>query len=634
MSAGSSGRRLAAVILCGLGAAGLPAPAFGQEPKPPAVPGRTGPGGAATPSKPREDFLLQDRSSWWDWWALHEDRYLRLQDYLLAEVSTDEAWNLLGADPGQSFLHPSLRRVEMEVLPAVLEAWYTARDPELTAAALEALGGLGARAATAMHNVALESLAAPQRAVAEAAALGLARASTPDSLSDILMLLAQNQAHGRRLVAGSGVPERIRAFAVFGIGTAGARSDDVLLQHQALRSLLHHLAEPGSAQDEVRVAAAISLGVQPLVIPQRAEFVLDALIAQRELPGASDRLRAHLNVSIGRAGAACAETAPVLRERALTALLDPRGTAGAGARRGAVIALGLLARPEDPRTAELRTVLTAWSEEGADPNCRHLALISLAYLAAADPAAETSAREPIHRLLLGRLRDGRGEDTGWSALALGVLGAGYHARGLGVHPAVTQSLLETFVETAAPEGASACALALGLLSCQLAAEDVQRRMEKAGSPTLLRAGALALGMMEAREHAPYLRRLLASSTQDAETLRAAAIGLTLMLDVNTMPILLAQLRQQEGSSSSASVAAACMALAAVGDSRAVGPLLDLIRDPAANTKDRAAALRALGSICGGGKARWNAAFRHDAEYFSATDTLLDALEAPRRAAAD
>jgi hypothetical protein len=578
---------------------------------------RSVPGGAA------ENWdvlpLARERSSWWDWWAFHEEEFLFLAARARDRSASDRASECLRGDAGNAFVGVTDQQRVERALPSLLAFATATNDAATRAAALEALSRLPEDANGLVLAALLSGLAAKDARSVEAAVLGLARTAPADRVHEVLRALASDAAQGRALMQRTEVPTRLRSLAMQGLVTQAARSRDVELRRSALHVLKHALDAADASPPDLAIAVVNGIGIlsseQVVLTSQGAEWLLAAL--DRESRAS---VRPHYVIALGQLGRRLADDE--LRDHAFAAVLAEASRGAMGAQRAAALALGRMSRSDDALAPAVRAELLRLMRASPDPICRRFAALSLARLAIADPAAERAAGSPIVRALLGGLRSGGGEELAWHALALGVMANHSVFDGGGLAPYVRTELVQAFLRTRSPEPAAACALALGLSGHRDVAERIRMRMELTASPALLRAGAPALGLLGDGSQIPYLRALVADSTHDAETMRAAAIGLTMLGDFAVVPQLLRALQECEGSSSMERSLRVCEVLGAIGDGRAVEPLLELLAASDTQPAVRVALLRALGKLCSGAQPAWDSPRQDGAEYFPLSEAWL------------
>ena len=546
--------------------------------------------------------LARDTSSWWDWWTFHEEEFLLLALRTRVVRATDLASECLRGDLGNAFDGVTdWQRVE-RAMPSLLSFTDAANPSALREAALEALSRMPEDADGRILAALLDGIAARDARCVEAAALGLARTAPSSGVLTALWMLAVGAEQGRTLLQRDEVPPQMRGLAVQGLVAQAARSRDVELRRRVLQWLKHELDAAEASSPAVASAAITGIGLlcseQVVLASQGAEWLLAARLREMRAD-----VRPHLLLALGRLGKVLVDDD--LRKACSMALLEEAAGGAMGAQRAAVLALGRMSRADDALAPASRAELLRLTHTSPDPITRYCAVLSLAAIAIADPVAERAAGTPIVRALLEGMQAGHGEERAWHILALGMLE--HHSvlyAGGQVH-LVQAELLEAFLRTRSPEPAAACALALGLFRDRGQSEQIRDRMERTASSALLRAGAPALGLLGDRSQIPYLRALMADSAHEAETMRAAAIGLTMLGDFEVVPQLLRTLQECAGSSSLERSLRACEVLGVVGDRRAVEPLIELLAAPDTQPVVRVAAIRALGKVCSGAQPAWD-----------------------------
>ena len=604
------------------------APPPGGITPPSAPPGRQ-PGGTA-PYSGGGALPLEDVAGWEYWWEFNKDRFLNLRAHLEdAGPATDPGGVLTGLT-GAGRSAPSLVHepaVRDRILPALHAAARGTTDPDLLTGSMIAIARIGRDEGGRAAELFRSHLGAASQEVAETAAICFGVLKDPAALRDVLPALMFDEPAGRALVGGREVPARSRAFAAYAVGLIGGASREAAVQELAATLLLRLLETDRSAVVDLRVAAVLGLGLIEPADPRLAARIADALGA-RLAAGRDDALvLAHHPATIAKllrdapAGAAAREGALDL----LLRLAQPRADAHGLVRQGAVLALGLLARPQDPRSGEIFTALREMRERGRDLQSKNFTAIAMAYLAAAAPdfdAAEN--QQPVTRFLLGELRRSDAAYEAWSALALGVLGFLRREDGLAVPLPVYDALLEKFDSARAPELLGACAIGLGLVRHGAAAERIAAKMDRIEERSFLGYGAVALGMLGAQEQQPRLLAMLGAERRDPDLLRQAATGLGLLGDVRVRADLLEMLAPADGTRVPLMVlAAAAIAIGYVGDGGAVGPLLRVLEQSDRPPLARGFAAAALGLLADKEWLPWNAGLAEDLHYGAAVATLIE-----------
>ena len=569
---------------------------------------------------------MTDYASWQFWWEFNKHRFLNLRAKVHSGAISagNDVFTLLGGlDTNRA---PSEQQIRNVLLPALYAAAQDEQDQDILTAVMIGVARTG-RADGSAGVLIAKHLNAPSREVAETAALAFGILNDASALERVLLPLLENQTEGQRLAGKGEVPLRTRAFAAYAMALIGASSTDSDVQLWVLRHLLHTLETDRSSAQDLRVAAAVGIGLlhpqSPLVAEEGVDRLANLLQAGRQ----DDLVLAHLPNSMAKLLRGLPAENLALRDRVLDAtlaLLDPRAKSGAYLQQSAVMTLGLLARPQDPRSGEIFTALKQAAASAKDQQARNFCAISLAYLAAADPAFDSlDNRQPVTRALLQGLHKSNSSFEAWCGLALGVQAFLLAEQGLTTPVVVSTALLEKFEETRAPEQLSAYAIGLGLMHPDGAAEPIRRRMDTTGDTEFLGYGALALGLLQAREHADALMALIETKKRDPVLLRQAAIGLGLMQDPRALGRLMGYLHPAEGRPTLSVLAAAAIAIGFIGDNGSIQPLIEILKNQRLTPLGRAFTAAALGMVGDSATMPWHAAIGADLNYRATVPTLVD-----------
>ncbi len=599
-------------------------PSTPNQPNPPTPPG--GPGVTGPSTKPSAGMEMIDYASWQFWWEFNKHRFLNLRAKVHSGAVTravDVTLGIRGLDQNRA---PDERQILGVLLPALRAAAQDETNQDVLTAVMIAVARVGRDDGSAARLFD-EHLDAPSREVAETAALAYGILHDPAALDRVLLHLLDDDAEGRRLAGASEVPIRTRSFAAYGMALIGAASQETEVQRFVLRNLLRTLETDRSAAQDLRVAAAVGIGLLRPTEPQLAAEGVDRLAAVLAAGRQDDLVLAHLPNSMAKLLRGLPAEERVLRDRVLDAtlgLLERRAKSGAYLQQSAVMTLGMLARPQDPRSAEIFAALTDAGKELKDRQALNFVAISLAYLGAADPAFDSmDNRQPVTRALLQGLRKSNGSYEAWCGMALGVQSFMLAEQGIATHPAVSDALLEKFMEAGAPEQLSAFVIGLGLMRHTGAADLIHKRMATIADPEFLGYGALALGLLGASQHTDSLLSLIETKKRDPDLLRQAAIGLGLMQNQQALGRLLEYLFPQEGRPPLSVLAASAIAIGFIGDRSSIQPLVDFLQNRRLTPLGRAFAAAALGMVGDPALLPWHAAIGEDLNYRASVPTLVD-----------
>ncbi len=556
---------------------------------------RTGAGLAGTSAAP-------DASGWEPWWAANRDAYLGLRSHLVGRSTVSGSVGALTGrgrrTPARSY-RPGDGVVDGRVVPALLELIADSDDADVLDSAVLA----AARSTRGLHDdrvlAALRAqLGSRHLSVQSAAALALG-ALDHEGGRDALKALVRDDSEGRRL-AGGKVPDLTRSFAALSLGLSGRASDAILLADIVRRT-------PDSERD-VKICSVVALGLlgADASVSTGVHVHLLALLADRRLDPA---VRRHVPTALARSDD------PAVLPDLLEAFLDR--DVDARVEQSIAIAMGRLATLDDAPVVE---ALLDRVDRGRDVMTRHFALVALGEIgargvrgardardasdsrdgSAADGAArdaratrgDTADRAEAVLDALLRAADGRGgsrADRSWGALGAALLGRGAPD----AQPRVLEHLRAAYADEKDPRFKGAYAVALGLLRDVGSAPALAEDLATVRDDRFRGHVAVALGMLEHADVAPRLRALCTDRATPPDLRIDAAVGLGLLGDRGSVPVLVDALRDDPPL---AVVAGLSRALGLLGDGGAVAPLEELARSERAPMLSRAFACVALGLL--------------------------------------
>jgi len=580
-----------------------------------------------------------DGLAWDRWWRFNQDRYVRLKEHVWAtETVTGSDDFFLGRGLKRPAL-PSPRPTEDElqdrVVPALLRLLNTATSTQLrtaSAIAVAKVGGGNDDRSGALVQAALERrLDEPNQELREAAAIALGILGRESAAFVLADLLADSEA-GRARVGGE-VDTRTRAFAAYGLGLIGQRTEREDVRRFVVHKLVGALDGSAEASEDVPVAAVIALGLVPLAIAgdddvgertlattSRQGQILE-LLARLDDPRTGTLARGHVPVSVARLVPGLSRA---WKERVVGSLLAPLALASKArdeVREGAVQALGLLLDGDaDPVDRDGRATLARLTQEGSQ-EVRRFALIALARSAARpgrgdfEPALD-AARELLHR----RLARSPMVVRPWAALALAELERSVSALGRAASEESLKLLRKTLQRSIAPEEVGGLAIALGLIADREAEPILRKKLDTLRHDGARGHLAVGLGLVRSFEALEDLRELVDSARFRPNLLRSAATGLGLLRDPELASELTTMLAEAKSLSSQAAVA---QALGWIGDRTALEPLLAMALESDLVDGARTFAVVSLGIVGDKDPRPWNAQLATDVNYAALTSTLSD-----------
>jgi HEAT repeat protein len=556
-------------------------------------------------------------TTWFDW---------HLEPLLRVEARARDS-RLRTAGPSDA---PPVDRaviISQRVVPALLDAYASSREPLLSRSILFGLARLGEecdKPTRARVRATLEgALVHSNLDIALAATVALGVYATDDQAT----ILSKWLTGGAVPAAGKGgeVSSRQRACAALALALLGRRSE----REDVRRFAVHHLAQGLQRVDfgdrEVDAACALGLGIVPLreagkpnqpgiqhAAASREEQVEVLLVALRSRD--TDRAtRAHAAISIGRifdGSTLLTEQRAVVIEE-LVDLLGHKRRAEPEVLQSVLLALGQLADADaDELDVRARKALQE-AVQLPDPLGRGYALIGLATAGGrkgggADPFAGSA---DVQQVLIAELKRGRSGAKGWAALGLGLF---EHARleaGLAASSELSAALAAAAHDSQSSSDMAAIDLARGLTRDTGATKDLALDAFEGRDPIVRAAAALALGLAGARSEVGALRLQLADLGLAATVVESTAVALVL-LDVPNVAERLLELVRETGSLERQ--AALLEAIGRCGDEAVIEGLLKLLAEPDRGPQSRALVVRALSRVADAGELPWSHALVHGA----------------------
>ncbi len=620
---------------------------WGTQPTlpPPGQPGRTEPdpsrppptvptaaGGMAVPGSVATTFG-RDFTDWSIWWKFNREPYILLSrgGYRNLPLTGDGQRLTAGARTGPrapSELRPSPETIRGTIVPSLIAAL----DEKPTAweidAILHALARIGEESEDSLGQGELMKLIAgyvahPNAGLAENACVALGVLARPGSVQMLASLLGDKE-EGRELCGRSEVPDRMRAFAAYGLGMTAQHSRNLDVRRYAINELLGVLVRKDAIQD-VKVACLVAIGLaasagdpsapdDSLPFQGSAPVLVDVLL-EFLLEEDNDFLaRAHVPTTLARLANQVSEDARLRIVGALMGRLDRKARERNEVRQSCAMALGLIGdSDEDSHDKKIRRALMAAAEEG-DQLARALSLVALAQIAGrrgtgfGDREAGTAE---IRRFFFTKMPRAKVHTKAWLAMALGVMGNALAAEGRPLSLVDLTAMRIHLDAATSPDVVSALCLASGLCQDPEAIPLILEQLDEFQDDLVRARTALALGLTESREAIEPVRALLEEARHRPYLLVESSIALGLMGDDELVPRLTTILDEVDSLSTRIAV---MVAMGNSGDSRAVDPLLALFSDASAPSTQRAWAAHALGRLADKEEMPWTARISTDINY--------------------
>lgn len=605
-----------------------------------------------------ETPVVENLTSWQRWWDWNEAEYLRLA-YHVRELPTSSGDQDHYLGTGQTpvprkELTPDLAQLRAEVVPALIELSGASEPIQLRSACLIALGRVGSVAAGELDEGRTlidflgSQLEQRQTRVAESAVLALGLCGDPNALQLLGHVLLDDE-EGRTLTRRSSVPYRMRAIAAYALGLGAERAPIAEAKRYAALYLAEGLHQKGASRDQ-QVACALALGlctIEPggqdaaaaAELPPSASrealvaFLLDAFESERT----EILARAHAATSLAKLSRDLDEA---WRESVVDSLRRALARGGGGrneVRQSAALALGMLADCDaDGLDKRVRETLVKSSGQG-DQQVQFFSLIALAQVGSRPGSGPDryAARDAVAAQLMGYVQRGSSRGKPWAGLALGVFSRGLLENGEAPSAELIELLAKETEKTKSPDDVGGYGLGLGLARGTEHREMLEERMWDYRRRDRARGDMLvAVGLMGEARSAEKLEetmqfhksRPIATESSGLNllfrpiVLERTAVALALL---GRKSVVFTLIEQLELAGSQESRSGVLRALAQVGDARAVGPLLAMLRAEERTSWTRAEAAAALGQVCDPFVMPWQASFTVGVNYRAATETFGD-----------
>ncbi len=619
--------------------AGSPGPSS-RGPSSPSSPGS--PAGPSTPGIGAVTSLMSKANgldSWQVWWLYNSQDYLDIKSSVYRNApTTGEAEPFLGfgteAEP-QIASAPTDEEISAVVLTALLSAWKNDSSEAVRLACIAALSQVGDFASPAQNAEIAEilraSLKSGNRRTVEVSTAALGVIGRRELVPTLCEVLADSS-RGRELCGAGEVPERVRAFAAYGLAVASQRDDAVDLRSYAQGKLIAALQSTDGRTPDLAVACVSALGIlgeiaetagdnatgESSTASGAREARLEALISILGDKKADRLVRAHVPRAIARQ---LPSDDGELRDRGVKAILKALDAREREVRYGCIQALGMIGDcDDDSADVSARRELLALAKKG-DLFERNFARVALGEVAgrSGGPASRVAdARGEIQSFLLRDLAGKKNQLRPWAAISLGVMAYGLREEGTEVSPSVTSALRLTLESAKSPEEVGALAIAIGLARDLPSADVLLAQFNNVSDDTTKGWLALGLGMVDARHTLDELREQLGDSLNRPGLMLNSSIALALLEDKSVIQPLIDNLLENSSSLVAASVA---RSLAYVGDRRAIAPLVATLDRKGLPDRTRSYAVIALGLVGDREVVPWTRSLTGHLNYMALTDSL-------------
>lgn len=592
-----------------------------------------------------------DLTLWEFWWGFNKDPYLNLKAAIYNEVSTDFEEAFLGdgtKSQKKNSLRPSESAIREKIVPALKEALEKERANDIVTGAMVALAKIGdvknEEGKSELEAAIAKFLSDSQQEIAETAAVALGILANDGSVKTLENLVSDNET-GRADVKANEVPYRTRAFAAYGLGLIGARTNSNQVRQEVATILMGMLNKPDTSTRDVKVACLVALGLTPIAIETTESDDKSATASrQNEIQWVLDFMKSENNHYLVRAHAPTAmarllngdsikpkdakQIPPELREkvaRALLDALDDHSKEKDEVQQSCVLALGQIAdTDQDKLDTEIRDRLMKIAEKSNDIQAKNFACISLAQIGGRQGAGEDNDKgvKALRNFLGEKMTKGSTHIRPWAGLSVGVM-----ERAIADNPAGGQSpsgsqkeaLRAALKDAKTPDEQGAYSIGCGIARDLEAKANLIDKLKQAAGDETRGYVAVSLGLIGDREAIKPIQDIVKESKYKPALLKQAAIGLGLLGDKELVQDMCTMLGEAKGLSAQAAIASA---LGFIGDSRSIDPLITMLKKKEGITDSaRGFAAVALGIVADKEPLPWNSKISVNVNYRANTTTL-------------
>jgi len=619
----------------------------------PSGPGTAAPGGAgvptggpgARPAGPSTGSANTgpDLTTWDFWWGFNKDQYLNLKAAIYSGPITGSDDFFMGqGTKGQSKnqLKPSEEAIRQKIVPALKEALEKERANDIVTGCLIGLAKIGdvksESGASEFEPLLSKFLSDGNQEIAETAAVALGILANDASVQK-LADLALDKPEGRKLVGNKEVNFRSRAFATYGLGLIGKRTQSNQVRQDIAGILIDLLGKPESSTRDVKVAALVALGLVPIDVdksesPESKQNYASSRQTElkfiekffKDETGNNYLTRAHAPTAMARL---LQGAPPELKDglaKLMLAALGKQSKERDEVRWGCVLALGQVGDTDkDKIDVEIRDVLKSIAEENRDPQEKNFAMIALGQIGGRRGTGEANEKgvSDCRDELLTSLTKGKNHVKPWAGLGIGVMEREIldNSQG-GETPSTTakETVRATLKDAASPNVLGAYAIACGIAKDTEAKAILIDKLKNASVDEVKGNLAVALGLIDAREAVKDIEDIVKESKYKPALLKQAAVALGLLGDKDLVTDLVKMLSEAKGYSSQAAIASA---LGFIGDSRSIDPLVEMLKRKDITDSARGFAAVALGIVADKEPLPWNSKISTNINYRANTTTL-------------
>jgi HEAT repeat protein len=553
-------------------------------------------------------------------------------------------------DQAKDSLRPSQEVIRNTVVPALKNALANESANDILDSSLIALAKIGDVAGTdesEFEGIIREFLKDGNQGVAETAAVALGILANDQSF-EILFQLATDDPAARRFIGKTEVPVRTRAYACYGMGLLGYRTSDNELRQNIAETLVDILTSPHFSRRDIKVAAMTALGLTPLESNMDAalegeeeagsnhkhvlsrerqlDFLLDYYDPAKERENKSSRhwfVRAHAPAAMARLlpGADASYKGKVAEF--LIQTMGRHSKENREVLMSATLALGQIGTAEDDGrdglNNRIRAELIRIIKEG-DPQSRRFAMISLAQSNGTPGEGENAlaGADVARKELLRQLSKGKTMLKPWAGLAIGVMGRQLLDSNETMSQSASMALRAAAANCKRPAEIGAYLVGVGIRRDIEGMDICLEKMDYFTTDEARGYCAIALGLIEDRSAIAPIQEIIRESKYKPDLLKQAAIALGLLGDKELVPDLIGMLETATGLATQAAISTA---LGAIGDSRSIDPLVELLGNQSVTNSARGFAAAALGIVCDKEELPWNTKISANINYRANTVTL-------------